>query len=331
MLGEQNCNVATLSSQFPTEKIDASIKEYFDYKFGELEIHNKERKEALVKQIDGFSNGVRKLANRQDILAEENRVLKFEVNRLNNAFKFQLGNKNADHLLMFNCPYLQDESAESLMKEILAMFEICRTSNKEAPVKKEDLVSAQRMGNFKPGKIAPIMMKLRTPALKKDIFPIAKMLFQRFKVSISNDYAPYQREELFKVRETRNLLLQSNIECQIKGFDLVINNSAYNWEAARRYLARIQQAGEGSFHLSQELSQNQAQAHPRQDFRSSAAGNFTDRTLANKRKANKSLRLDEARRRSARISQGTSSPGPFSTLPAISMDSPNTSLDNEGI
>lgn len=209
--------------------------EYFNKKFAELEENNKERNNALVTKINGFVNGIKKLAARQDVLAEENENLRFELQRLRNEFNYEMGQSRASNLMFRNCKS-KDDLEETLRNRVLEVL-------KEAKVviECEDIISAKREGKPSPdvNVILPIKVRLSEPALKKSIFPAAKQIRISHGISIDNDYSPPQRAELYQVRCTRRALLQKGIDCFIKGFDVWINNRAYNWRAAMRYAQRL--------------------------------------------------------------------------------------------
>lgn len=220
----------------------AMCKAYFDKKFAELDNHNKERDENLeknnkerdrnlVKKINEFINGIKKLEKRQDTLAEENENLRFELNRLRNEFNYEVNRDRAPNLIFRNCK-TKDDLEETLRNRILKIL-------KEAKVviDCDDITSARREGRPSPdgSVILPIKVKLSEPALKKLIFPVAKQIRLAQGISIDNDYSRPQRDELYQVRCTRRTLLQNGVNCHTRGFEVWINNRAYNWQAALRY------------------------------------------------------------------------------------------------
>lgn len=103
----------------------------------------------------------------------------------------------------------------------------------EINIKEENILTAKRIGKPKTGKIQQILIKLSEPRLKRLIFPAAWELHNKFKIYVSNDYTPPQREELFNVRETKRLLRANGFECTVKGFDIIIGGKPQNWQAAR--------------------------------------------------------------------------------------------------
>lgn len=215
--------------------LDPAIKAYFDSKFDLLENANATRNAQLAQQISGFTNGIAKLNRRQDILAEENLNLKFEINRLREDFKYIQGKENGNNLVVQNCRVAVDlETEESLVTRVMEIFTAAKIG-----IERHQITSARRFGEVKPNRIRPIMIRLESPTLKSRIFPAAKFIRDKFQVYINNDYTPSQRQELFNVRSTRRLLGENDVHCQVKGFDLIIDNIPYNWQAARRYLERV--------------------------------------------------------------------------------------------
>lgn len=223
----------------------AEIKGYFDEKFRALEEHStklisdweencKERDKNLMNKVNGFTEGLRKLARRQDILAEENENLRFELQRMKNEFQYTIGRERAPNLIIKNCATDKDIE-ETLRDQVLDIFE-----DMKIQIECEDIISAKREGRSEQNgsTVRPIKIRLSDPALKKIIFPVAKRIRMIHGVSIDNDYSPPQRKELFQVRETRRNLLQKGIECFSKGFNIVISNKEYNWQAALRYAQR---------------------------------------------------------------------------------------------
>lgn len=99
-----------------------------------------------------------------------------------------------------------------------------------------NILSVKRLGIPKPNKIQPVLLRLSEPKLKKVIFPAAKFIRSKHNISIDNDFSPPQREELYQVRCARRSLIRNNIECHIRGFDMIINAVHYNWKAALRYM-----------------------------------------------------------------------------------------------
>lgn len=222
-------------------------KKYFDEKFAMMEENNRKRSEEmeenskkrnliLVEKVNGFTAGIKKLAKRQDLLAEENENLRFELQRLRNEFNYVQGRETAANLIFRNLKS-KDDLEESLRNCVLELLK----SHKVA-IECEDIISARREGklNLDSSKTRPIKVRLSEPSLKKLIFPVSKQIRLSHGVSIDNDYTPPQREELYQVRCARRVLIQKGIDCSIKGFNVWINGKPYNWQAALRYGSQSQ-------------------------------------------------------------------------------------------
>lgn len=179
------------------------IKNYFDAKFraleensttvlAEMEKNSKKRDENLIKQINGFTVALKKLARRQDLLAEENENLRFELQRLRNEFNYEQGRDRAANLIIRNCA-TKDDLEEIPGDSVLEIFK-----NSKVNIECEDIISAKREGMRQiEGKVRPIKIRLADPKLKKLIFPMAKNIRTIQGITIDNDYTPPQREELF--------------------------------------------------------------------------------------------------------------------------------------
>lgn len=210
-------------------------QEYFDKKFKEMEENNKTRNQELIVKINGFAEGVKKLARRQDLLAEENEVLRFEIQRLRNDLNYEQGRERAPNLIFRACK-TKDDLEETLRNRILEILLEAKVA-----IQSEDLIAVSRVGkpNSEFSKVLPIKVRLSEPSLKKLIFPVAKQIRQKHNISIDNDYTPPQRDELYKIRCTRRSLLQRGIDCVIRGFNIVIKGQPHNWQAALRYSQRM--------------------------------------------------------------------------------------------
>lgn len=217
-------------------------KEYFDKKFAEMEEsnkkrdqemeeNNKQRNEVLVEKVNKFTAGIKKLAARQDKLKEENENLRFELQRLRNEFNYAQGKETAANLIFRNLES-KDDLEESLRNRILELLKSFKVA-----IECENIISAKREGKHNPesARIRPIKVRLSEPSLKKLIFPVSKQIRLRHGISIDNDYSPPQREELFQARSARRSLIQKGIDCTVKGFNVWINGTPYNWQAALRF------------------------------------------------------------------------------------------------
>lgn len=195
-----------------------------------MESANANRDAALTGKIDGFIAIGSALEDRQIALEEENRNLKFEINRLRNDVSYLMGEETAGNLIIENChPEVGEDSEGKIRSRLLSLLREIKVQ-----IEPERIITAKRLGKVTPGRIQPILIKLSEPSMKKIIFPVAKDLRSRFNIFINNDYSPPQREELFHVRTTKRSLLQNGINCYQRGFNLFINDLPYNWPAATR-------------------------------------------------------------------------------------------------
>lgn len=211
-----------------------SDHEYFDQKFAMLNQANADRNNILAEKIDRFVKGLKVLADRQDRLTEENAVLKFEVRRLKEDINYLQGRETAANLILQGITQTEElETEEILRNKILRVFKAAKVK-----VECEHIISARRLGVVIPNKIRPVMIRLATPTLKKEIFPVAGLIREKYKISINNDYTPPQKRELFQIRATKRALTHRGIACHIKGFYIIIGENSYNWEAAQRYLQK---------------------------------------------------------------------------------------------
>lgn len=210
-------------------------QEYFDRKFMEMEENNKKRNHVLVTKVNEFTEGLKKLAKRQDALAEENEVLRFEIQRLRNDLNFEQGKDRAANLIVRNCN-TKDDLEETMRNRVLEVLREAKVS-----IGSEDIIAVSRLRKTTPERTTtlPIKVRLLEPSLKKLIFPVAKQIRLKHKICIDNDYTPPQLNELYKVRCTRRTLLQNGIDCIAKGFNILINGQTYNWQAALRLSQRM--------------------------------------------------------------------------------------------
>lgn len=173
-------------------------------------------------------------------MAEENECLRFEIQRLKKEFRYEQGKERAANLIVRNC-FTNDDLEETLRNRVLEIF-------KDAKIKIncEDITAAGREGrpNQDASKVRPIKISLSEPRLKNVIFPVAKLIRIKHGVSIDNDYSPLQREELFNLRTTRRSLKEMGINCPIKGFNILIHNKAFDWQAALRYARNSQRTSQ---------------------------------------------------------------------------------------
>lgn len=204
--------------------------------FKEMDNKNETRNKELLDKIDGFVKGLSALKNRQKIMEEQNEILRHDVRRLQEDVRYLQSRESAANLVVHNLgPEIEGESEESLLNRLLIVFSEAKIEN----FRREDLLSARRVGARNPPRARTVIFKLSSPSLKKAIFPKAKFIREKFNISLTNDYSPSQREELFKLRSVRRQLKVHNIDATIRGFELLVNGNSYNCLSAERLIRSL--------------------------------------------------------------------------------------------
>lgn len=132
-------------------------------------------------------------------------------------------------------------------------------------LKEVDIVDVKRLGTWSEEGVRPILVTLAEPSLKRIIFPATHDIRSKFQVYVDNDMTPPRRKEMAEVRAVRKKLIQNNIICKIKGFDIMIGGKPYNWQQATKVLHNLavrssQQSEESDSAQSENEMMNQQMA-----------------------------------------------------------------------
>lgn len=238
-------------------------KRYIDEKFAVLASANAKSTEDILGRLNVFIGGLKTIALRQKSLEEENSIMKFQIKRLQDDVKYLQGKERAANLVIQNCgPEKKNEAEGHLREKVFEVFKKCQLS-----IEVDDIVSAKRLGEPKDSKVRPLLIVLSEPRLKNLIFPASRLLREKFGIFVNNDYTPAQREELYNLRVTRRKLKERGYDCRMKGFELIIEDVPYNWQAAARWLYKKTHLSskpviEGEHALTASCSKRKAEESP---------------------------------------------------------------------